>query len=114
MKGFALDKEFMIGILMVTLVLIVALLFFMGIIGKSTETTDSTQKMSAECAKWISESTPCGAQEQDKSGTKYEKIPDKYPSLVKAYNSVADPSKANIDSEKAALMQARAFCNCPN
>jgi hypothetical protein len=97
MKGFALDKEFMIGILMVTLVLIVALLFFMGIIGKSTETTDSTQKMSAECAKWISESTPCRTIED--TNTNKEQIPDTYPTIKKTYGSD--------------INQAKVYCSCP-
>jgi hypothetical protein len=98
MKGFALDKEFMIGILMVTIVLIVALLFFLGIFGKGAGDADSAQKMSSECAKWLSESTPCRTIEA--AGTTKEQIPEIYPTLKKTYGE--------------GILQAKTYCSCPN
>jgi len=104
-KGMAIDKEFLIGLLIVTLVFIIGLLFFLKVWNISGNETSSTQGQSADCAKWLSESKPCRIQEiKDSSGMITYQIPDTYKSLTKAYGSLG---------KDAALVQAKIFCNCP-
>jgi hypothetical protein len=104
MKGMAMDKEFLIGLIIVILVFIIALLFFMKVWTIGGNETASTQGQSADCAKWLSETPSCRVQEtKDSNGKITYQIPDAYQSLTKAYSSLG---------KEAALVQAKRFCNC--
>jgi hypothetical protein len=104
MKGMAIDKEFLIGLLIVTLVFIIGLLFFMKVWTIGGNETSSTQGQSADCARWLSESPACRVQEIKETDGKIYQIPDTYQSLIKAYSLLG---------KAAALEQAKKFCKCP-
>jgi hypothetical protein len=105
MKGMAMDKEFLVGLLIVTFVFIIGLLFFLKVWTIGGNETSSTQGLSADCSRWLSENPTCRIQEKEDNNGKTYRIPDNYQSLIKAYKSLGGD---------AALKAAKSYCNCPN
>jgi len=115
MKGMAMDKEFLIGLLIVILVFIIGLLFFMKVWTIGGNETSSTQGLSSDCSRWLSESPACRGQEIDVEGKTYRVIPDRYTSLKTVYGSNKLPStKDEASAQQTAYGQAKSYCNCPN
>ncbi|MGC9310264.1 MAG: hypothetical protein ACP5E4_00915 [Candidatus Aenigmatarchaeota archaeon] len=94
MKGLAIDKEYIVGLIIVMIVFLVAGVLFMRVFGESDPAIE-TKDLNIECAKWASLNPPCRDNDKDISKTL-----NSYPALKEAFGDDRDGAKQ--------------FCNCPH
>jgi len=95
MRGQGLHTNMVIYLILMVLIAAVAILFLMKV--ADPKNTQETQKISSECAIWISQSPPCKIN-KDKPGETL----NPYPTLKKTYEKELDPISA-----------AKKVCSCP-
>jgi len=96
MKG--IEKEYLVGLLIVMIVFIVALLVFLGV-WKPFDKSISQDQLYSDCSKWLSTSPSCQVSDDPDHP---EKTLENYPALKKTYGDKA-----------AGIAAAKLFCNCP-
>jgi hypothetical protein len=110
MKG--LEREYLIGLLMVIIVFVVGLLVFTGFWKIGIPVINDDKDIRGECGKWLSTEPSCVVAE--KPGNTF----DGYPSLKKTYFT-EDMLKETDSGKKAteigsAIASAKSFCGCIN